>query len=223
MSTVPLAHEVEPHYAGQPGDRIVFPNGLEVEVFARANLPTVHGDFEMVAFRNNRDGKDHVAFVRGDLVGAEGVYARVHSECLTGDVFGSIKCDCRAQLETAIADVASLPAGVILYMRQEGRGIGLANKIKAYSLQDRGLDTVEANHHLGFDDDLRTYDIASAMVHLLGVRSVALSTNNPNKIRGLREHGVRVEERIAIETQPTRHNLRYLMTKKRKSGHMLSV
>lgn len=210
-------------FTGQPGDRITLSNGLDVEVFARAALPTVHGDFEMVAFRNNRDGKDHVAFVRGDLVGQSAVYARVHSECLTGDVFGSIKCDCRAQLEVAIESIAHLDRGVILYMRQEGRGIGLANKIKAYSLQDRGLDTVEANHHLGFDDDLRTYDVAAAMVHLLGLRSIVLSTNNPRKLRGLREHGVSVESRISIETEPTRHNHNYLLTKKSKSGHMLNL
>jgi GTP cyclohydrolase II len=223
MSTVSIAPLPEPPFTGQPGDLLSLADGLEVEVFARAHLPTIHGNFEMVAFRNNRDGKDHVAFVHGDVVGAEHVYARVHSECLTGDVFGSIKCDCRAQLEAAIAEVASQKCGVILYMRQEGRGIGLANKIKAYSLQDRGLDTVEANLHLGFDDDLRTYDVASAMVHLLGIRSVVLSTNNPNKLRGLREHGVIVEDRVSIETEPTRYNLRYLITKRSKSGHLLSV
>lgn len=207
-------------FEGRPGDRVSMPSGLVVEVVARANLPTEHGDFEMVAFRNNADGKDHVAFVRGDLVGAERVPTRVHSECLTGDVFGSIKCDCRAQLQAAIDAVAQLECGVILYMRQEGRGIGLANKIRAYSLQDRGFDTVEANHHLGFDDDLRTYDVSAAMVHLLGIESVVLFTNNPKKVAGLRDGGVLVEQRQPIITEPTLHNRFYLQTKKLKSGHL---
>lgn len=210
-------------FTGTPGERLRLPSGLEVEVFARAKLPTRHGDFEMVAFRNNKDGKDHVALVHGDVAGKSGVSTRIHSECLTGDVFGSLKCDCRAQLELAVDTIAELPAGIILYMRQEGRGIGLANKIKAYSLQERGFDTVEANQHLGFDDDLRTYDVAAAMVHLLGVHSVRLLTNNPNKIEGLRSGGVNVENRSAIETEPNRHNEFYLLTKKRKSGHLITL
>lgn len=208
-------------YTGQPGDVIRFSSGLEVSVHARAKLPTKFGNFEMVAFRNNEDGKDHVAWIHGDVVGRREVPVRVHSECLTGDVFGSIKCDCRAQLERAIASIGAGECGVILYLRQEGRGIGLANKIKAYSLQDLGFDTVEANLHLGFDDDLRTYDVAAAMLHLLGVSSIALLTNNPNKVEGLRRHGVEIARRSPIQTEPTPENLRYLQTKALKSGHIL--
>jgi len=222
MPPAQLAPSMET-FTGTPGERLRLPSGLEVEVFARAKLPTRHGDFEMVAFRNNKDGKDHVALIHGDVAGKSGVATRIHSECLTGDVFGSLKCDCREQLELAIDTIAELPAGIILYMRQEGRGIGLANKIKAYSLQERGFDTVEANQHLGFDDDLRTYDVAAAMLHLLGVRSVRLLTNNPNKIEGLRSGWVNVENRSAIETAPNRHNEFYLLTKKRKSGHLIGL
>lgn len=214
-------HVGEAGYTGSPGDVIRFASGLEVSVHARAKLPTTFGHVEMVAFQNNVDGKDHVAWVHGDVVGKQDVPLRVHSECLTGDVFGSIKCDCRAQLERAMTSIADEPCGVILYLRQEGRGIGLANKIKAYSLQDLGFDTVEANQHIGFDDDLRTYDIAAAMVHLLGVRSIELLTNNPKKIEGLEEHGVVISRRAPIQTQPTAENLRYLRTKASKSGHIL--
>jgi len=210
-----------PAFRGEPGDRVTFASGLQVEIVARAQLPTRHGHFEMIAFENNQDGQDHVVFVHGDVVGRRAVPARVHSECLTGDVFGSIKCDCRAQLEAAIEGIAAEECGMILYMRQEGRGIGLANKIRAYSLQDRGFDTVEANLHLGFDDDLRRYDVAAAMVHLMGVESVHLMTNNPRKVAGLRDHGVLVESRSAIETEPTEFNRFYLLTKKQKSGHLL--
>lgn len=210
-------------FTGEPGDVLRFSSGLEVTVHARANLPTRHGAFEMVAFRNNKDGKDHVALVKGDVVGKRAVPLRVHSECLTGDVFGSIKCDCRAQLERAIDSIAAEDCGVILYMRQEGRGIGLANKIKAYSLQDLGFDTVEANLHIGFDDDLREYDVASAMVHLLGISSIELLTNNPRKIGGLKQYGVSVVKRSPIETEPTDENLFYLKTKAAKSGHLLDI
>lgn len=210
-------------FAGQPGESLRFHDGLEIEVYARAKLPTRHGAFEIVAFRNNKDGKDHVAIVKGDVVGRRAVPSRVHSECLTGDVFGSLKCDCRDQLEAAIDRIASREVGIILYMRQEGRGIGLANKVKAYSLQDRGFDTVEANLHLGFDDDLREYDVAAGMFHLLGVQSISIATNNPKKIDGLRNHGVIIESRSAIEAEPNKHNRFYLETKKAKSGHMLSL
>ena len=225
MTTTQTASLPQPRraFSGSPGDVLRLDDGLEVRVHARALLPTRHGDFEMVAFRNNKDGKDHVALVAGDVVNAESVPLRVHSECLTGDVFGSIKCDCRAQLERAIDQLAEAPPGVILYMRQEGRGIGLANKIKAYSLQDLGFDTVEANLHIGFDDDLREYDIAAAMVHLLGIRSVELMTNNPRKLDGLRKGGVTITRRNPIETEPTSENLFYLRTKKERSGHLLEI
>ena len=206
---------------GLPGDRVTLDDGLVVEVFARAKLPTEFGDFEMVAFLNNLDGKEHVAVVKGDLVGAGAVQTRVHSECLTGDVFASRKCDCGPQLDAALMAIADLPAGLILYMRQEGRGIGLANKIKAYSLQDQGFDTVEANLHLGFDDDLRDYRVAAGMIHLLGVDSIRLFTNNPRKSQGLRDGGVVVEQRMPLLIEPNPHNQAYLLTKMRKSGHML--
>lgn len=210
-------------FTGEPGDTIEFASGLEVTVHARARLPTRHGDFEMVAFSNNQDGKDHVALVKGDVVGRQAVPVRVHSECLTGDVFSSIKCDCRAQLEAGIERIAERGFGAVLYMRQEGRGIGLANKIKAYSLQDLGFDTVEANKHLGFDDDLREYDIAAAMIHLLGIQSIVLHTNNPKKVEGLESSGISIARRRAIETSPTDENLFYLQTKVAKSGHLIDL
>jgi GTP cyclohydrolase II len=210
-------------FRGTPGDRVVLADGVSVEVFARANLPTSYGPLEMIAFKNNLDGKEHVAVVRGDVVGKRGVHARVHSECLTGDVFASRKCDCGPQLDAALCSIAELDRGIILYMRQEGRGIGLANKIKAYSLQDRGFDTVEANLHLGFDDDLRDYRVSAAMLHLLGVDSVSLFTNNPKKLEGLRANGILVDKRVPLLIEPNKHNEDYLRTKQRKSGHLLDV
>ncbi|OIP30789.1 MAG: GTP cyclohydrolase II [Deltaproteobacteria bacterium CG2_30_63_29] len=196
---------------------------LSVEIVAEAKLPTRYGHFRIVAFRNNKDHKDHVALIHGDVNGAENVPTRLHSECLTGDVFGSLRCDCRQQLEVALEQLGDLECGLILYMRQEGRGIGLANKIAAYALQDTGLDTVEANYHLGFDDDLREYDVAARMFDLLGVESVNLMTNNPKKIVGLEENGVTVCARTPILVPANPHNQRYLTTKKKKSGHLLGL
>ena len=193
----------------------------QVWIHAQAELPTRWGQFKIVAFRNSLDGKEHVAVVRGDVAGRRDVQTRLHSECLTGDVFGSLKCDCRAQLERAMETVAGLDAGLILYMRQEGRGIGLANKIAAYSLQDGGLDTVEANEHLGFDDDLRDYTVAAQMIQLLEPASIDLMTNNPAKIEGLSSNGVVVNRRLPIVTPPNVHNSFYLKTKHEKSGHLL--
>lgn len=210
-------------FRGTPGEKLTMESGVTVEVFARAQLPTRHGKFEIVAFRNSKDRMDHVAIVKGDVAGREGVAARLHSECLTGDVFGSLKCDCRDQLEAAIDTIGTLDAGVILYMRQEGRGIGLANKVKAYSLQDGGMDTVEANQHLGFDDDLREYEVAAGMFQLLGVKSLNLITNNPSKVEGLREFGIDVRARTPIQAVPNSYNRFYLQTKKRKSGHILAI
>ena len=197
------------------------PSELSVERFATAELPSEFGEFQIVAFTNNRDNKDHVAVVHGDVEGESGVLTRIHSECLTGDVFGSLKCDCGAQLDMALQEIAETDAGVVLYMRQEGRGIGLANKVKAYSLQDGGLDTVEANLHLGFDDDLRDYDISAAMLNLLGIESIVLMTNNPSKVDGLAEAGIDIDERRPIKTTPNPHNFKYLETKREKSGHLL--
>ncbi len=197
------------------------PEELVVEHFATANLPTKFGHFKIVAFKNNRDGKDHVAIVKGDVVGQTGVLCRIHSECLTGDVFGSLKCDCGPQLEYALAQLEEAGLGIILYMRQEGRGIGLANKVKAYSLQDGGMDTVEANLHLGFDDDMRDYSIASEMLRIVGPESIMLMTNNPNKVEGLRRSGIPIDERVPIKIPPNTFNQHYLATKKKKSGHLL--
>lgn len=194
---------------------------LQVDHFATANLPTRFGQFRIVAFKNNRDGKDHVALVHGDVRGRTAVPTRIHSECLTGDVFGSLKCDCGEQLERALEEIQASDAGILLYMRQEGRGIGLANKVKAYSLQDAGLDTVEANLHLGFDDDMRDYDIAARMLEILGPRSIELITNNPSKVAGLVDNGIEVVQRTSIRILPNPHNVHYLETKKRKSGHLL--
>ena len=222
--SLPTPHVSPPPilYKGSPGDSIEVAPGVRVTIVARAKLPTRHGLFEMVAYHNTKDAHDHVALVRGDLAGGEHVPTRLHSECLTGDVFGSLKCDCGEQLDSAIQAIASLEAGVILYLRQEGRGIGLANKIRAYALQDQGMDTVEANLHLGFDDDLRQYDIAAGMLHLLGIRSIQLFTNNPRKIQGLRDHGVSVAARSPLLVEPNRFNQGYLQTKEQKSGHMLA-
>ena len=194
---------------------------LIVEHFATAKLPTRYGEFQIVAFKNNRDGKEHVAVIKGQIQGARRVLCRLHSECVTGDVFGSRKCDCGPQLDAAMKQLESRGRGIILYMRQEGRGIGLANKIKAYSLQDKGLDTVEANLHLGFDDDLRRYDIAAKMLELLGPESILLMTNNPKKVDGLREAGICVEERLPILIPANSYNARYLQTKREKSGHIM--
>jgi GTP cyclohydrolase II len=194
---------------------------LEVKVFASAALPTRYGQFRIVAFVNNRDGKEHIAIVQGDVTGKKGVLTRIHSECLTGDVFGSLKCDCGPQLDRALEEIAQDEVGLILYMRQEGRGIGLANKVKAYSLQDGGMDTVEANRHLGFDDDLRDYEISAEMIKLLGVESIELMTNNPSKVDGLKAFGVEVTGRRALKMTPNPHNYLYLETKRLKSGHLL--
>jgi GTP cyclohydrolase II len=191
-----------------------------VRIGASARLPSRHGDFTVFAFESS-DGKEHGAVVKGDVVGQSAVPLRIHSECFTGDVMGSLKCDCREQLEAALDYIGTQERGVVLYLRQEGRGIGLVNKIRAYALQDAGLDTVEANHALGFDDDERRYDMAAQMIQELGIESVCLITNNPGKVEGLRQNGVVVEGRIPHRMNPNPHNERYLRTKKAKSGHLL--
>ena len=194
---------------------------LRVEHVATAKLPTKYGDFQIVAFKNNRDGKDHVAIIKGNIEGQERVSCRIHSECLTGDAFGSLKCDCGPQLEAALEQIEELGQGIILYMRQEGRGIGLANKVRAYSLQDQGMDTVEANLHLGFDDDLRDYAIAAEMLRILAPTSVTLMTNNPRKLEGLREAGIKIDERVPLKITPNLQNQRYLTPTRDQSGHRL--
>ena len=193
-----------------------------VKVFARARLPSRHGEFEIVSFIDEAGRTlDDVAIVRGELRGAQQVPTRVHSECLTGDVFGSFRCDCRDQLELALARIAGAETGIILYLRQEGRGIGIAQKVRAYQLQQIGLDTVETNLHLGFDDDLRDYSVAAAMLHALGVASIVLHTNNLRKIEGLTAGGVVVDHREAIIAPSREQNAGYLATKRDKSGHLL--
>jgi GTP cyclohydrolase II len=186
-----------------------------------AVLPTRHGEFRVVAFQNEHDQKEHVALVRGHVEGATQVLTRLHSECLTGDALGSLRCDCRDQLEAAMAALGQVETGVLLYLRQEGRGIGLVNKIRAYALQDQGLDTVDANLALGFRDDERDYAIAAHMLHALGVASIELMTNNPRKIEQLRQYGVAVSGRVPHVLPPNRHNRFYLETKANRSGHFI--
>jgi GTP cyclohydrolase II len=190
-----------------------------VRVEAVADLPSRFGRFKIVAFWNNRDAKEHIAMVHGEVMGAADLPTRLHSECLTGDVMGSLRCDCRDQLEVALRTLGSMERGLVLYMRQEGRGIGLINKIRAYALQDKGLDTVEANLALGFRDDERDYSVAAHMLASLNVASVRLLTNNPNKIRQLMQHGIQVTGRIPHVIPATEHNRFYLQTKATRSGH----
>ena len=194
-----------------------------VKVVAVADLPTRFGRFRIVAFWNNRDAKEHVAIVHGDVVGAGSVPVRLHSECLTGDVMGSLRCDCRDQLVEGLAAVRRHERGLLLYLRQEGRGIGLVNKIRAYALQEQGLDTVEANRALGFRDDERDYAVAAHMLHSLEIRSVRLITNNPEKMRQLSQHRVPVVDRIPHVIPANDFNRFYLQTKARRSGHLLDV
>jgi len=192
-----------------------------VRIAGVAELPSRFGNFKIVAFWNNRDAKEHVAIIHGDVLGATDVPTRLHSECLTGDVVGSLRCDCRDQLELALRKIGSMERGIVLYLRQEGRGIGLINKIRAYALQDQGLDTVEANLALGFRDDERDYAVAAHMLHSLTVKSVQLMTNNPNKIKQLQTYGVTVSGRIPHVLPPNPHNQFYLETKANRSGHWI--
>ncbi len=191
---------------------------------AVTTLPTVYGgEFTAIAYENEVDKQQHLALVKGDIRSEDAVLVRVHSECLTGDVFGSERCDCGDQLHTAMRMVAQEGKGVIVYMHQEGRGIGLINKMKAYALQDQGQDTVEANLALGFEPDLRDYGLGAQILRDLGIRKIRLMTNNPKKIVGLQGYGLEVVERISIECKPGKRNINYLKTKKKKMGHLLSV
>jgi len=192
-----------------------------VEILARAKLPLDDmPPTQIVAFRASDDGQEHVALVVGAF-GGKPPLVRLHSECLTGDVFGSLKCDCGPQLKEALYIIGQSGGGVLLYLRQEGRGIGLANKIRAYALQDRGLDTVDANQRLGFADDERDYGHAAAMLRALGVDTVRLLTNNPSKVEGLEAAGIKVAERVPHHMPANPHNADYLATKRKKSGHLL--
>jgi 3,4-dihydroxy 2-butanone 4-phosphate synthase/GTP cyclohydrolase II len=189
---------------------------------AQAKLPTEFGDFEIHAYEDLADGKEHVALVCGDIGDGHSVLVRLHSSCLTGDVFHSARCDCGPQLHTAIARIAAEGRGIILYLNQEGRGIGLANKIRAYALQDQGYDTVEANVRLGFGADQREYGLGVGILSDLGVRSMRLLTNNPRKRAGVETHGMSVSELLPIEIPASESTRRYLQTKKEKLGHLLS-
>ncbi len=194
-----------------------------LKVVGFAELPSRFGDFHIIAFSNTRDGKEHAAIMHGIAPYCENVPVRIHSECLTGDALGSLRCDCRDQLETALRMIGEMEIGIVLYLRQEGRGIGLTNKIRAYELQDEGLDTVQANLALGFRDDERDYTIAAEMLKALRVQSVQLITNNPRKINALSALGIRVTGRIPIVIPSNPFNEFYLQTKATKSGHWLDA
>lgn len=194
-----------------------------IKIDVIANMPTDSGSFKIVGFDNPIDGKEHIALVKGDVAGKENVTVRIHSECFTGDVLGSLRCDCGSQFKTAMRKIDRIGEGVILYLRQEGRGIGLLNKLRAYNLQEDGLDTLDANLHLGFGGDMRDYAIAAQMLKALGVKSVKLLTNNPLKINGLEEYGIPVTARESIEIEANKINKIYLKTKKERMGHLLKI
>jgi GTP cyclohydrolase II len=220
-----------------PSQRVIRPHDLLTEWLAGAKIPTRYGEFETHVFRSRKGGpaagedegevaslpEEHVALVYGDVRGRHDTLVRVHSECITSEVFGSLKCDCKEQLDAAMAAVSRAGAGAILYLRQEGRGIGLANKIRAYALQSHGHDTVDANRLLGLPDDARRYDVARDMLAHLEVGSVRLLTNNPAKVTALRRLGVRVVGKMPIVVAPTQHSARYLETKRDRMSHDLPV
>ena len=193
----------------------------EIKLYAEARLPTTYGEFKVYVFHSDADRKEHLALTMGDVKGARGILVRVHSECLTGESLLSLRCDCGEQLHRSLEMIAQAGRGILIYLRQEGRGIGLGNKVKAYALQDEGLDTIEANHQLGFDADERDYHIAVSILKFFDVKSLFLITNNPEKIRDLSEHGIEIIQRIPIEIPPNPHSREYLKTKRDKAGHIL--
>ncbi len=195
-------------------------NTHPLKLVAKASMPTLFGDFVVYAFSDGSK-EEHLTLVKGSVEGEESVLTRVHSQCLTGDTLGSLKCDCREQFEESLRQIEECGKGVLVYLRQEGRGIGLANKIKAYALQEQGLDTVEANEQLGFEKDLRTYEAAAQILKQLKVKSVRLLTNNPEKVSGLNGSGITVTERVPLVITSNEHNKKYLQTKKDKLNHFL--
>jgi 3,4-dihydroxy 2-butanone 4-phosphate synthase/GTP cyclohydrolase II len=194
-----------------------------VQRLTEARLPTKYGEFRVVAYRSVVDAAEHAALVKGEISDDEPVLVRVHSECLTGDVFDSLRCDCGAQIEMALLNIAKEERGVFLYMRQEGRGIGFHNKLCAYALQDQGMDTVEANIALGFAPDLRDYGIGAQILADLGLHNIRLLTNNPKKVIGLESYGIKIVETVPLITPSTPYNIRYLETKQKKLGHILGI
>jgi len=194
-----------------------------VQKVTEAKLPTTHGEFMAVAYRSAVDAAEHIALVKGDISGDEPVLVRVHSECLTGDVFGSLRCDCGPQVEMALHKMEEEDRGVLLYMRQEGRGIGFHNKIRAYALQDQGMDTVEANVALGFAPDLRDYGVGAQILADLGLHNIRLLTNNPKKVIGIESYGIKIVETIPLIAPCNPYNIRYLEAKQKKLGHLLSI
>ena len=186
-----------------------------------SNLPTDIGDFKVHAFTDSNDLKDHLAISIGDLSVDKPILSRIHSQCVTGESFFSLRCDCRFQLTESLNQIAKKGLGVIFYLQQEGRGIGLSNKIRAYNLQDKGFDTVEANHQLGFEEDERSYETVSAMISFLGIKKIDLMTNNPKKIDALKSFGVIINQRVPLSTDTNKHNQKYISTKIKKLGHLL--
>lgn len=211
-----LLREAEDHTCTEPYETCL-------RIRAMADLPSRFGDYEVVAFTCCSDQKEHAAFVRGDVFDGTEVPVRLHSECLTGDAIGSLRCDCRDQLIESLTVIGKMERGIVLYLRQEGRGIGFVNKIRAYQLQDAGYDTVEANELLGFRPDERDYGVAARMLRALHVRSIRIMTNNPDKVADLERHGVRIVGRIPVEIPPNPVNRQYLETKQRKLGHLLEL
>ena len=193
----------------------------DLKFIETSKLPTDIGEFTVHAFTDQKESKDHLAICMGDLLTNEPVLSRIHSQCITGESFFSMRCDCRYQLTESLQQIANIGRGVVFYLQQEGRGIGLSNKIKAYSLQDKGLDTVEANHQLGFKEDERTYETVSGMIKFLAIKKLDLMTNNPKKIKALKDMGVEVNQRIPLSTDTNKYNEKYISTKINKLGHLL--
>ena len=193
----------------------------ELKFIETSKLPTDIGEFTVHAFTDQKESKDHLAICMGYLLTNEPVLSRIHSQCITGESFFSMRCDCRYQLTESLQQIANIGRGVVFYLQQEGRGIGLSNKIKAYSLQDKGLDTVEANHQLGFKEDERTYETVSGMIKFLAIKKLDLMTNNPKKIKALKDMGVEVNQRIPLSTDTNKYNEKYISTKINKLGHLL--